>query len=101
MYTAKGSKAQLGADLVKEFDANYIQGNTVVSLRSSRDIQEVWLSVLKVTLRCDGLRKESQSGTAVKKQPNKSTQEESDDDEDSGVTKKKKKSEERSRLKTR
>ena len=93
---------QLGADLI-EFDIGYIQGNTVVSLRSSKDIQEVWSSVLKgenITLWCDGLCKEGQSGAGTKKWPNKSVQEESDDD-DSGVTKKeKKKSEERSRLKT-
>ena len=65
-----------------------------MSLRSSRDIQEVWSSVLKgenITRRCDGLRKEGQSGAATMKRPNKSVQEESDDDEDSGVTKKKKK----------
>ena len=87
-------KVQLGADLIDEFDIGYIQGNTIVSLRSSRDIQEVWSSVLKgenITLWCDGLRKEGQSGAATKKRPNKSVQEESDDDEDSGVTKKKKK----------
>ena len=100
-------KAQLGADLIEEFDIGYIQGNTVVSLRSSRDIQKVWSSVLKgenITLWCDGLLKESQSGTAAKKRPNKSAQEESEDDEDSGVTKKKKKKKqknERSRSKTR
>ena len=85
-------KAQLDADLVDEFDIGYIQGNTVVSLRSSKDIQEIWSSILKgenITLWCDGLRKEGRSGS--KKRSNKSTQEESDDDEDSGVTKKKKK----------
>ena len=83
---------QLNADLVDEFDIGYIQSNMVVSLRSSRDIQEIWSNILNsesITLWCDGLRKEDWSG--AKKRPNKSVQEESDDDEDSEMTKKKKK----------
>ena len=56
----------------------------------------MWSSVLKgknITLWCDGLRKEGQSGAAAKKRPNKSVQEESDDDEDSGGDKEEEKEE--------
>ena len=87
-------KAQLDADLVDEFDIGYIQSNTVVSIRSSRDIYEVWSSVSNgenITLWCDSLRREGWPCSGAKKRSNKSVQEEPDDNEDSGVTKKKKK----------
>ena len=88
-------KAQLDADIVDEFDIGYIQNNTVVSLRSPQDVQEVWSSIVKgdnVTLWCDGLRgKESPHGKSTKKRSNKSAVDDCDDDEDMEVTKKKKK----------
>ena len=40
-------KAHLDTDLVDDFDISYIESNRVVSLRSSRDIYEVWSSVSK------------------------------------------------------
>lgn len=89
-------KAQLDADVVHEFDVGYIQNNTVVSLRSPQDIQEVWASLLRgnsVTLWCDGLR--AQCGKSARKRPSsRTTQEDSDDDEEV-QTKKRKKSDER------
>ena len=89
-------KAQLDAELVHEFDVGCIQNNTVVSLRSPQDIQEVWASVLRgqsVTLWCDGLR--APCGRSAKKRlSSRATQDDSDDD-DAVQTKKRKKSDER------
>ena len=51
-------KAQLGEDILKDFDIGYLHGNSVVNVRNSDDLQEVWSNVLKgtkVTLWCNGL----------------------------------------------
>ena len=52
-------KSQLDNDLVQHFDVGYYQGTTVVSIRSSQDLKEIWQEMrsgTKVVLWCDGLR---------------------------------------------
>ena len=79
-------KAQLGKELLSEFDVGYYQGSTAVSVRTSDDLCELWSSILKgtkVDLWCDGLRK---LNAAKRKQPG----EDSDEDEQVKSAKKKK-----------
>ena len=52
-------KSQLENDLVEHFDVGYYQGTTVVSIRSSQDLKEIWQEMksgTKIVLWCDGLR---------------------------------------------
>ena len=52
-------KFQLDNDLVEHFHVGYYQGTTVVSIRSSQDLKEIWQEMrsgTKVVLWCDGLR---------------------------------------------
>ena len=52
------------------FDVGYLQGSTVVNIRSSKDLDEVWKDIRReknVVLWCDGL-KEMTSKTQKRKQ---------------------------------
>ena len=75
-------RAQLQEDIRTrgDFDVGYIQSNSVVTLRSSEDMQEIWNTLskgTKVTLWCDGLR-----GSSSNKNSRKRKQHKSDDSED-------------------
>ena len=52
-------KAQLSQDITEEdFDIGYLHGNTVVSIRSKADLNELWEGLrrgLNTTLWCDGM----------------------------------------------
>jgi hypothetical protein len=51
--------AQLKDDIEKEFDIGYLQGNSIINIRSSDDLLEVWASIRQgknVVLWCDGLK---------------------------------------------
>ena len=51
-------RAQLGEEILKEFDVGYLHGNSVVNVRNPDDLQEVWSNILKgtkVILWCNGL----------------------------------------------
>ena len=74
-------RAQLQEDIRMrgDFDVGYLQGNSVVTLRSSEDMQEIWSSLseeTKITLWCDGL-----CGPSSSKSSRKRKQERSDDSE--------------------
>ena len=76
-------KEQLREDLVKEFDVGYYQSSTVVSIRSSQDLAEVWNDLKagkKVVLWCDGLKGE-EGGKSKKRKQNDLDSEESDEEE--------------------
>ena len=48
-------------DLTRKFDVGYYQGTTVVSIRSSQDLSDIWQGLKngsKIVLWCDGLRAE-------------------------------------------
>lgn len=52
-------KAQLSGDVVKEFDVGYQNGSSVVNIRNSEDLQELWSSIHnnnKLIMWCDGLK---------------------------------------------
>ena len=49
-------RAQPKQDIADDFDVGFLQGNTVVSIRSEEDLSAVWGSIKNVTLWCDGLR---------------------------------------------
>ena len=75
-------REQLQDDLVKEFDVGYYEGTTVVSIRSPRDLAEVWNDLKagkKVTLWCDGLKEDG--GKNKKRKQVEVDSEESDDEE--------------------
>jgi hypothetical protein len=55
-------KAQLGEEVVKDFDIGYQHGTAIVNMRTSDDLQEVWSNILKgtrVVLWCNGLNNHS------------------------------------------
>ena len=60
-------KAQLSDDITDdEFDLGYLQGNTVVNIRSRADLEEIWEGLkkgLNITFWCDGLQVEQQSSS--------------------------------------
>lgn len=52
-------KAQLKDDIGKEFDIGYQHNNSVVNIRNSDDLLEVWSNILQgknISLWCDGLK---------------------------------------------
>ena len=52
-------KAQLKDDIVKEFDIGYQHNNSVVNIRNSDDLLEVWSNIRQgknISLWCDGLK---------------------------------------------
>ena len=75
-------RAQLQEDIhTGDFDVGYIQNNSVVTLRSPEDIQEVWSSLsrgTKVTLWCNGLRGTSSKSSRKRKQQRGDDSEEDD-----------------------
>ena len=76
----------------ENFDVGYIQGSTVVNIRSSEDLDEVWNDVRreKNVLWCDGL-KEVTSKTRKRKQRADDSEDDFDEDADIGKTSCKKK----------
>ena len=58
-------KAQLSQDVTEDdFDIGYLQGNTVVSIRSKADLDEIWEGLrrgLNTTLWCDGMQNANES----------------------------------------
>ena len=61
---------QLQKDVSGDFDVGFLQGYTVVNIRSSEDLDEVWNDIRKgrtIVLWCDGL-KEMTSKTRKQKQ---------------------------------
>ena len=83
-------KEQLSDDIVEDdFDLGHVQGNTVVSLRSKADLDEMWEGLTKglnITLWCDGLPVEQ---TSSRKRPVSAV--ENDDEVESSKEKKRKK----------
>jgi hypothetical protein len=74
-------REQLQDDLAKEFDVGYYEGSTVVSIRSPRDLAELWNDLKagkKVILWCDGLKED---GGKNKRKQVEVDSEESDDEE--------------------
>lgn len=87
-------KSQLKSEVqqTKSFDVGYLQGNTVVSIRSREDLLEVWANIKKgdsVTLWCNGLNKSSH------KRARSEYCSGSEDEQEVCKTKKRKKDEER------
>ena len=85
-------RAQLHGDIIKDdFDVGYLQGSTVISLRSAEDLKEVWESVKSgknITMWCDGLK-----STKAKRTLDLDSDDEGDDEgEIMGTRKKRKKS---------
>ena len=82
-------KAQLKDDIRKDFDVGYQHNNSIVSIRSSDDVLEVWSNIRlgkNIILWCDGLK--TSDDAPQNKRPASFTGE-SDDDDDSDVTGKK------------
>ena len=84
-----------------DFDVGFLQGSTVVNIRSSEDLDEVWNDIRKgrtIVLWCDGL-KEMTSKTRKRKQQADDSEDDFDEDADIGKTscKKRKVSEVRER----
>ena len=56
-------RAQLQEDMIKEdFDVGYLQNSTVISIRSTDDLLEVWENIRRgknITLWCDGMKSAS------------------------------------------
>lgn len=94
-------KAQLQEDIVAgNFECGYLQGSTVVIIRSKEDLRETWDNLKKgknITLWCDGLNSATSSGGRKR-----SLHIDSDDDEDlakkSQQVKKRKKTEDKEEL---
>ena len=88
-------REQLMDDIIPyDFDVGYIEGNTVVSLRTTQDILEVWSSInqgKKVMMWCDGL-KEDVTQKSTRKRKNRS------EDDISGFNAKKSKEEKDKRV---
>ena len=90
-------KTQLQGDIRSDFEVGYIDNNSVVTIRSPEDVNEVFSSVAKgskVTLWCDGLRSTS-AGSKGKKRPHpRHRVSDSCDESDEETSKQKKKSKE-------
>ena len=87
-------KAQLSQDITKEdFNIGYLQGNTVVSIRSKADLDELWEGLRRranTTLWCDGMSGEASQSTSLGRKWSAQDDEEAEKNKD----KKKKKDDE-------
>ena len=80
-------RAQLTGDITsKDFDIGYCQGSSVVGLRSTEDLNQLWGKLSTTSLWCDGLRFDDSSSSKNRKRKC-----ESDSEEDDGQCCKKKK----------
>ena len=82
-------KLQLAGDVTDDFDVGYHQATTVVSIRSTQDVIEVWNDVkkgVKVVLWCDGLKESDLTKAKSRKRSKKRIDSDSDSDEDVIVT---------------
>ena len=89
-FSLESYKGAAKDDPVKEFDVRYYQSSTVVSIRSPRDLAEVWNDLKagkKVTLWCDGL-KEEQCAKNKKRKHVELDSEETDEEEEADFQKK-------------
>lgn len=72
-------RAQLTGDITsKDFDIGYCQGSSVVGLRSTEDLNEVWGKLSTTSLWCDGLRFDDSSSSKNRKRKCGSDSEEDD-----------------------
>jgi len=71
-------RTQLQKDVSGDFDVGFLQGSTVVNIRSSEDLDEVWNDI-----RCDGL-KEMTSKIRKRKQQADDSEDDFDEDADIG-----------------
>ena len=91
-------KQQLKEDAVcGDFDVGYVQGASVIRVRSKQDIKEMWSEIIKgkIMLWCDGLKGNKTSAPRVKRKLSEFDSEELDDDDDDpffGSAKKKRQS---------
>ena len=82
-------KLQLAGDVTDDFDVGYYQATTVVSIRSTQDVIEVWNDVkkgVKVVLWCDGLKESNLTKAKSRKRSKKRIDSDLDSDEDVIVT---------------
>ena len=82
-------KLQLAGDVTDDFDVGYYQATTVVSIRSTQDVIEVWNDMkkgVKVVLWCDGLKESNPTKAKSRKRSKKRIDSDSDSDEDVIVT---------------
>ena len=76
-------KEQLQHDVVSgDFDVGYVQGASVIRVRSREDIQEMWSEIKsgKIALWCDGLKNNKSAPRAKRKLCEFDSDEEEDDD---------------------
>ena len=87
-------KAQLTQDITEEdFDIGFLQGNTVVSIRSKADLDELWEGLrrgINTTLWCDGMNGEAHSSSLGQKRSAQDTDEEGEKIKDKKKKRKKK-----------
>ena len=86
-------RTQLQNDMLEDFDVGYLQGSTVVNIRSSEDLDEVWNDIRRgknVVLWCDGL-KEVTLKTQKRKRGVDDSEDDFNEDPDIGKTSCKKK----------
>ena len=90
-------RIQLTDDVKKDFDVGFVQGSNLISVRSSRDMAEVWGLAAKgqVTIWCDGLT------ASHKSRKRKRTEIESDNSSDEDFDKKSQKKVKKSRKEER
>ena len=77
-------KQQLKEDVVcGDFDVGYVQGASVIRVRSKQDIKEMWPEIIKgkIMLWCDGLKGNKTSAPRVKRKLSEFDSEELDDDD--------------------
>ena len=85
---------QLESDVSGYFDVGYVKGASLVCIRSTRDLGDVWREILKgnnMTLWCDGL-KEPQATSRKRTHAGPGSDDEFSEDESSSKKKKGKKS---------
>ena len=86
-------KAQLSQDITEEdFDIGYLQGNTVVSIRSKADLDELWEGLRRganTTLWCDGMSGEASQSTSLGRKRSAQDDEEAEKNKDKKKKKKK------------
>ena len=78
-------KQQLKEDVVcGDFYVGYVQGASVIRVRSKQDIKEMWPEIIKgkIMLWCDGLKGNKTSAPRVKRKLSEFDSEELDDDDD-------------------
>ena len=88
-------KAQLSQDVTEDdFDIGFLQGNTVVSIRSKADLDELWEGLrrgINTTLWCDGMNgREAHSSSLGQKRSAQDTDEEGEKIKDKKKKRKKK-----------